>query len=46
MKNQLRRDVISVPQNIFQGGRRLIKTIIDCMHQIVGHIGGKGWVLI
>ena len=38
-KNQCRRDVISNPQNVFQGGRRLIEIIIDYAHQIVRHYG-------
>ena len=34
-KNRLKRDVISIPQTGFQGGRRVIKIIIDHAHLIV-----------
>ena len=37
MKNQLKHDVICIPQDTFQRGRRLIKIIIDNAHQIIGH---------
>jgi hypothetical protein len=36
-KNQLRRDVVCVPRNIFHGGRRMIVIILDHAHQTVGH---------
>jgi hypothetical protein len=35
-KNQLRRDVVCVPRNIFHGGRRMIEIILDHAHQTVG----------
>ena len=38
-KNQLKRDVICIPQDAFQRGRRLIDIIIDHAHQIIGHYG-------
>ena len=37
MKNQLERDVICIPQDTFQRGRRLIEIIIDHAHQTIGH---------
>jgi Integrase zinc binding domain len=36
-KNQLRRDIVCVPQHIFHGERRMIEIIIDHAHQTVGH---------
>ena len=36
-KNQIKRDMISIPQNVFQGGRRLIEIIIDCAIQYRHH---------
>ena len=39
MKIQLKRDMISIFQSVFWGGRRLIKIIIDHAHQIVRHYG-------
>jgi hypothetical protein len=36
-KNQLQRDIVCVPRNIFHSGRRLIKIIINHAHQRVGH---------
>jgi RNase H-like domain found in reverse transcriptase len=36
-KNQLWRDIVCVPRNIFHGGRRMIEIIIDHAHQTVGH---------
>ena len=36
-KNQLKCDVICIPQDAFQRGRRLIEIIIDHAHQIIGH---------
>jgi Integrase zinc binding domain len=36
-KNQLQCDIVCMPRNIFHGGRRLIKIIIDHTHQTVGH---------
>jgi Integrase zinc binding domain len=36
-KNQLRRDIVCVPRNVFHGGRRMIEIIIDHAHQTVGH---------
>jgi hypothetical protein len=36
-KNQLRRDVVCMPRNVFHGGRRMIEIIIDHAHQTVGH---------
>ena len=37
MKNQLKRDVICIPRDTFQRGRRLIETIINHAHQTIGH---------
>ena len=39
MKNQLKHEVICIPQDTFQRGRRLIKIIINHAHQIIGHYG-------
>ena len=39
MKNQLKHDVICIPWDAFQRGRRLIKIIIDHAHQTIGHYG-------
>jgi hypothetical protein len=36
-KNQLRRDIVCVPRNVFHRGRRMIEIIIDHAHQTVGH---------
>jgi Integrase zinc binding domain len=36
-KNQLWRDIVCVPRNVFHGGRRMIEIIIDHAHQTVGH---------
>jgi Integrase zinc binding domain len=36
-KNQLRRDVVCVPRNLFHGGRRMIEIILDHAHPTVGH---------
>jgi hypothetical protein len=36
-KNQLQRNIVCMPQNIFPRGRRLIKSFIDHAHQTVGH---------
>jgi Integrase zinc binding domain len=36
-KNQLWRNIVCVPQNVFQGGRRMIEIIINHTHQTVGH---------
>ena len=38
-KNQLKRDVICIPQDTFQRGRRLIEIIINHAHQTIGHYG-------
>ena len=38
-KNQLKCDVICIPQDAFQRGRRLIETIINHAHQTIGHYG-------
>ena len=38
-KNQLKRDVICIPQDTFQRGRRLIEIIIEHVHQTIGHYG-------
>ena len=38
-KNQLKHDVICIPQDAFQRGRRLIEIIIDHAHQTIGHYG-------
>ena len=38
-KNQLKRDVICIPQDTFQRGRMLIEIIIDHAHQTIGHYG-------
>ena len=37
MKNQLKQDVICIPRDIFQKGRRLVEVIIDHAHQVIGH---------
>jgi Integrase zinc binding domain/RNase H-like domain found in reverse transcriptase len=36
-KNQLRRDIVCVPRNVFHGGKRMIEIIINHTHQTVGH---------
>ena len=36
-KNQLKHDVICIPWDTFQRGRRLIEIIIDHAHQTIGH---------
>jgi hypothetical protein len=36
-KNQLRRDIVCMPRNIFHRGRRMIEIITDHAHQTVGH---------
>ena len=38
-KNQLKHDVICIPWDAFQRGRRLIEIIIDHVHQTIGHYG-------
>ena len=38
-KNQLKRDVICIPRDTFQRGRRLIEIIIDHANQTIGHYG-------
>ena len=38
-KNQLKHDVICIPWDTFQRGRRLIKIIINHVHQTIGHYG-------
>ena len=38
-KNQLKCDVICIPWDAFQRGRRLIEIIIDHVHQTIGHYG-------
>ena len=38
-KNQLKCDVICIPRDTFQRGRRLIKIIINHAHQVIGHYG-------
>ena len=38
-KNQLKRDMICIPREAFQKGRRLIEIIIDHAHQTIGHYG-------
>ena len=38
-KNQLKHDVICIPRDAFQRGRRLIEIIIDYTHQTIGHYG-------
>ena len=40
-KNQLKCDVICIPQDAFQRGRRLIEIIIDHAHQTIGHYGQR-----
>ena len=37
--NQLKRDVIYIPRDAFQRGRRLIEIIIDHANQTIGHYG-------
>ena len=39
-KYQLKRDVICIPWDTFQRGRRLIKIIINHAHQTIGHCQG------
>ena len=39
MKNQLKHDVICIPWDAFQRGRRLIEIIINHAHQTIGHYG-------
>jgi Integrase zinc binding domain len=36
-KNQLRRNIVCMPWNVFHEGRRMIEIIIDHAHQTVGH---------
>ena len=36
-KNQLQRDVVCVPRNVFHGGRKMIEIIINHVHQTFGH---------
>ncbi|KIJ40536.1 hypothetical protein M422DRAFT_256510 [Sphaerobolus stellatus SS14] len=38
-KNQLGRDVLCIPEDAFQKGRRLVEIIIDQAHKIIGHFG-------
>ena len=38
-KNQLKHDVICIPQDMFQRGRRLIEIIMDHAHQTICHYG-------
>ena len=38
-KNQLKHDVICIPQDAFQRGQRVIKIIINHAHQIIGQYG-------
>jgi hypothetical protein len=38
-KNQLNQDVVSVPQEVFLSGRRIVKMIIDHTHKAIGHFG-------
>jgi hypothetical protein len=38
-KNQLGRDVLCIPEDAFQRGRRLVEIIIDQAHKIIGHFG-------
>ena len=38
-KNRLKCDVICIPQDAFQRGRRLIEIVIDHVHQTIGHYG-------
>jgi hypothetical protein len=38
-KNQLNWDVVSVPQDVFLRGRRIVKMIIDHSHKAIGHFG-------
>ena len=38
-KNQLKHDVICIPWDAFQRGRRLIEIIINHAYQIIGHYG-------
>ena len=37
IKNQLKHDVICIPQDTFQRGRRLIEIIMEHTHQTIGH---------
>jgi len=36
-KNQLKWDIICIPKDVFQRGRRLVEIIIDHAHQVIGH---------
>ena len=38
-KNQLKHDVICIPWDTFQRGRRLIEIVINHAHQTIGHYG-------
>jgi hypothetical protein len=38
-KNQLNRDVVSVPREVFLRGRRIVEMIIDHAHKAIGHFG-------
>ena len=38
-KNQLKHDVICIPRDAFQRGRRLTEIIIDHAHQTIGYYG-------
>jgi hypothetical protein len=36
-KNQLKHEMVCIPQEVFFSGRRIIKTIIDHVHKVIGH---------
>jgi hypothetical protein len=36
-KNQMNRDVVCIPREVFLRGRRIIETIIDHAHKAIGH---------
>jgi len=37
IKNQLKWDVICIPKEVFQRGRRLVEIIINHAHRVIGH---------
>jgi len=36
-KNQLKQDIICIPKDVLQRGRRLVEIIIDHAHRVIGH---------
>ena len=41
-KNQMKKDVVCLPQKAFLWGRRLVEVIIDHAHTTIGHFGQLG----